>query len=270
MNITTKIDSRNLNAGLAAASKYTKRSLPQMLNTSGFYIAVNALHNTPFVTAERIDAELGTIVTPKIGKRGKPLSTRSARNRIYSSGRTGDSAQAPLAALIVVARANPNSFYNRSTHQRFLLDKNPFKGVSREAGRAAMAALVHKLISTRHRSGSFIRSGFVPAIRTLQPFAQRKFMKGGANPSEGLRQYYGPDLGEGIPADEFGSLKAMCTVRNYVGTEGANAPSANRALDMYAGPAFQAAVDQEGESNANYALRKMAEELRETTDKHWK
>lgn len=263
VNVT--IDSKNLTAGIAAAWKYSKRTMPEIVNTAGYWISVNALHNTPFVAVERINTELGVIVTPKIGKRGKPLSTKSAKNRVYSS-RVGD---VPVAALIVAARANPSSHYNQLTGGRYKLDKNPFKGVSRAAGRAAMAALVHRMIAARRSSVRFIGAGFVKAIHDLKAFAAQKFLKGGPSPSEGDKDYHGADLGEGIPG-EVSSLTPIAYVRSYVGTEGANAGSHNRALLTYAAPALQQATTQEGEYQANYALRKMAEELKEETDKHWK
>ncbi len=257
----------NLQRGLALASAHTKRTLPELVNTSGYWIAINAKAGLPFVTPEKIDIELWTIKTPVIGARGKPLK----RKKFYRAGFSPQqrSEAAPLAALIIQARARPGSAYNDLTNNRYALAASPFKGVSREAGAARMAALIDKMIKQRHRSGHFLIAGWIPNIRTLAPLASQKFLRGGPSPLEGQRSYYGANLGEATPARP-NLLLCICKIENHVGTQGPNAANFNRALILYGQPGLQSAVDREGKQQAQYGLQKAGAELKQLVDKHWK
>lgn len=265
MTTNVTIDRTRLDEGLNMALSVTKRSVPEICNTSAYWIAVNAKQGLPYVTPEKINTELGVVKQAVFGKRGKPLKNKKR----YISTRMGDSQQSvPMAALIVAARANPSSVYNRLTNSRYLLSKNPFKGVSRAAGRAAMAALIDKMVKTRRRSTKFLLAGWIPAIRKLMPFTKQKYIKGSARPLDGASQYFGGDLGDATVAIK-GGYWTRAVIENAVGMEGQNAASFNRALMTYGAPALQIAVDREGEQQAAYALKQYEKELKETVQPKW-
>ena len=265
MNVSVKIDTSGLARGIFAASKYSTRTMPQLVNTAAYWVAINAKNSMPFVQPGVIDAQLAVIESPEIGKRGKPLK----RRKVFSAGISPlqDRKDVAMAVLIVSARANPASRYNLLTNQLYALGKNPFKGVSRAAGAAAMRALVDKMIKSRHRSPKFLLTGWIPAIRIMARFAVQKFMRGGASPSDGARQYYGADLGTAQVAGEGWACAAA--IENDVGMEGKNAANFNSALMKYGAGPLQAAVDQEGERQLAYAMRKYEEELAKVTNGHW-
>lgn len=267
MQVNATVDSSGLQAGLAYASKYTKRSLPEMVNTSAYWVAVNSKNNLPFVPVERIDAEMAKITVPVIGKRGKPLKRKTQYRGGMSPIQT--SKEAPLAVLIIQARANPSSNYNRLTNNRWLLTKSPFKGVSRTEGRAAMRQAEDKQIKSRRRSGKFLIVGWIPAIREMAKWTASKFLKSQPSPGEGRDAFYGGNFGQATPAG-YDRFNCNATIENDIGGQGQNAASYNQALMRYGIPATQAAVDREGIEQAKYALKKYDAELCDAVNKIWK
>lgn len=275
MNVHVTIDTSRLSDGLAAAAKYTKRTLPQVVNTAAYWIAVNAKNSMPYVEVKKIDIELGTIVTAVIGKRGQPLSKKYAKNRRLSGGKMGDIVKdVPLAALIIAASAKPGSRYNSLTNSRWAIGKNPFKGVSRAAGAATMRSLIHRMINRRHSSSKFLLSGWIPAIQKLLPYSMQKFMRGSGNPLTGVKEFLG---GAGVNGhSEFGSatpavdgFTVMAVIENNIGAMGKNAENYNQALIRYGAPVLQSAVDREGDQQMKYALGKMEKEMKTEVDKYW-
>lgn len=261
--ITAKVDTKSIENSCLEAAKYSERSLPQIINTSAYWVAVNTKNAMPYVTPEKIDTQLALITHPVIGKRGKPLKNKKR----YTAGISTiqNNKEVPLAALIVAARANPNSRYNQLTNQRYKLPKNPFKGVARSVGRALMAQLVDKMAKNRRRSGKFLLVGWIPAVRKLYAFSVQKFMKG-SNASEGRKEYYGADLGDAKPA--IPGVTCSAEIENDVGAEGPNAANFNRALITYGLPLLQMEIDTEGERNMQYALKHAGGELENTWNKN--
>jgi hypothetical protein len=192
------------------------------VNTALYWTAVNAKAQTPFVTPERVDRELSVITQPVIGKRGKALKNKKR----YAAGPQANGA-APLAVLIIQARVRAGSRYNVLTAGRYALPASPFKGVSREVGRRAMAAMVDAMIKARHRSGKFILVGWFDAIRILGPYAAW----GSGNASQNRGAYYGNQLGDASPAQP--GLRCGASIENDIGLGGQNRASMNRALWEY-------------------------------------
>jgi hypothetical protein len=232
--VKVSIDSTGLNTGLKAARGYSDRSVPELVNTAAYWVSVNSQRLMPVVRAPKIDSELAVISNPVIGKRGKALKNR----KTYTAAPQA-SATPPLAVMIVAARANPNSRYNQRTNQRYALAKNPFKGVSREAGRAAMRAFVDAMIKMRRSSGGFLAAGWGQVASKLHAFAKHKWMPGKSG------------------------AECTVTIENIVGMEGANAASHNAALLTEGAPGLQRAVDYEGKRQMEYALKHFEKELAE-------
>jgi hypothetical protein len=260
-----RIDKSGLKAGIAAAKKVSKRSAREIVNTSAYWIAVNAKNASPYVEALTIDRQLGVLVTPVIGKRGKPLK----RKTFYEAGgsplqrKTG----VPFAALIIAARARPGSNYNRQTNSRFALSKNPFAGVSRAAGAEAMRKLVNKMVKGRHSSTKFLVAGWIPSIRIMRPHAVQKYMPG-VSVGVSWRTSHGAELGSAAPATGDGVL-AVASIENAIGTEGVMREKMNRALLVQLSGPLQTAVDREGVNQMNYALKKLGGELSDAVKPGW-
>lgn len=262
LTLSCTINTRGLNEGIRVASQYTKRSLPKMVNTCAYWIAINAKNGMPFVPTEKIDYELSVIANPVIGKRGKPLKSKKR----YSAGNMVGGP--PLAALIIQARANPDSEYNRRTNLRYALLASPFKGKTRAAGAAAMSQMIHNMISGRHRSIKFLIAGWLPVIRQLKAHTQDAFAApGSVSALSGAVTTYRENLGEAHPARE--GLTVTAIIANLVGMEGKNGPSFNRALIGYGAGPLQDAVDREGRRQMDYALGKMGVDLKAVVKPHW-
>ena len=277
MNVTVEIDTSRLNLGLRLARQYSHSTLPELVNTAACVVAYFAKNETPYVTIQRIDEELGTIVTPVIGKRGKPLSQKNAENKIYSGGKTVtvNGREVPIAALIISASvvrpdigATPSAKkYNQLTHFRWARASSPFKGVSRAAGAAAMKAAISRMIKRRHSSIKFLMSGWTPVVQALLPLSKTKFIRG-SPPLNDKKNYYGAELGHATPAT-MGDV-CVATIENLVGMEGPNAENYNAALMTHGMAALQSAVDREGNYEIEYACKKMEKELADFVNPIWR
>lgn len=258
MNVSVKIDMTGFNRGFSLAQEFTKRTPADACNFAAKEVAFAAYKNTPFVTNDKIDSQLDVIVSPVIGKRGKPLK----RKKQFSGGGATSMSGVPLAALIVQARARPGSRYNALTGGRYALTQSPFKGVSRAAGQRAMAALVDVMIKSRHRSGHFLAAGWLNSFYKLKSLVPSKYRG-----SSGLPPATNEGLGDAIPAQP--GTRAVCVIENDVGLDNKN-PSHNRALITYGSPALQSALDGEGRKQMDYFLSKTGrEDLEGPVNRAW-
>ena len=207
---------------------------------------------SPYVKQEQIDKDLNAYLEPKvtIDKLGTVKFGRQKRKFGRIGGKTlvATGKRVPLAALIIAARASGHYQGN----PRWKLDKNPFKDVSRVAGRSAMARLTTKLLKGRHSSTSFIRSGFVAAIVILRDFVIRR-MSGPKPDSQATGQSYGPGkFGDATPAKDNGTGKAFAQIVNNIGAEGFDAAKVNQVMiDKESGP-LQESIDEEAKSMWEY------------------
>lgn len=272
--ITANVDSTRLISALRLAATHTRGTVEMLVKYTAFYVAVKTQSATPFVTQQTIDAELGTIVTPRLGKRGQELSQKYAKNKIYSSGRrvpTTRGNTVPLAAMIIqsqvvrpdVARSTPSAKrFNRLTHFRFARVSSPFRGLSRSAGRAAMRAAVDRLIKARHSSTHFLAAGWVVVLKKLNaqlhglPPMDSEVRRAGRNSNDALGQI----TVEPIPG------KFTITIENMVGMAGGkkgdNSASYNAALMLHGTPALQAALDSQADYlTGRYAHRALKDRV---------
>jgi hypothetical protein len=269
IQITCRVDTSMLEAGIDWAQKYTTRTLPQAVNTALYWVAINAREGTPFVTQDRINQDMGIVVKTRVRGKLLPSSSKLTKNRVASSGRTVriDNKDVPRAAAIVAARANAGSAYNKLTTSRWAMTDNPFKGVSRAAGRAAMAALVRAMLAARRgQSTKYLYAGWLPAISILYPHSVQKFIRGGPSAKRGGKINF--DLGAAQPAQPGVQCAAM--IQNSVGMVSKTGPKANEALVKYASDALQRTIDSEGQKNMDYALREMEKEMAAMVNKLWR
>jgi hypothetical protein len=240
MNLTATVDVSSLNDALNEAQRWSSRTREKCVMTAAVAVCERAYELTPAVTVAKIDTDLGTIVTVKVGKRGKPLSAKYSKNVMKSGGKMGREVESvPLSVLIIAAQAKPGSGYNVSTGNRFARGANPFAGVSRAEGRAAMKAAENRLINARHSAIGFIRLGFAAARKMLRSLA---YGGGPALDGEEAGEAFGRAWQEGSPNG------TIVTIENLIGMvdgkKGSNAPNYNRAMLEKATPALQQAVDE--------------------------
>lgn len=264
--ISCVVDTSKLSAGIAAAAQYTRRTMAQLVNTAAFEVALAAADAMPFVPQDRIDADLAVITLPVLGKRGKPLK----RKKNYGAGVSAiqRTAGVPLAVLIIQAQTNLLSRYSFMSHGAHARPHSPFYGVSRQAGQAAMAAAVSRLIKARHSSTKFLAQGFYSAAKDLKPYTVNKWrFGGGGRPASDVTR--AKDFGSATPAVD-GGWAVFAVIENSIGMRGKNAANFNAALLLYGTGPLQRALDNEGQRNMNYALTKMGGELKQVTEAAWR
>ena len=180
----------NMEAFSDAYRRYTevsKRAPAEICNNKAYFIARKASWFTAKTSRAAIADSLG--------------SRTSGRRRLTL--RPGDSQDAPLAALIIqAARAR--------------------KGLPGLYG-AEMEAAINELIARRLKSISFLRSGWLPAIRILGRFVRRP----GTAPPIGELQQFGPDAGSANPASE--EWNAIATIINYAVSQSRTSQQSNYA-----------------------------------------
>lgn len=265
--IFAQLDASGFNKLVEAARVFNKRTPALAANVAGLYVARQARYETHklSVPMARIDAELSVEVTPRISARtGKPVSrnTRNPNNvRALTGGRSYLPA-IPFTWLIIGARANPNSRYNRLTGQRFALPQHPFKGQPRSKFGAIMAAHVKRMVSSRHSASGFIQAGWIATVILGESFVPSKYRRGGAAGPPMLESKRATrDLGGFTPALEGASV-AQCAIENRAGMAGGNGTldrKRNEALWRSAEPALMVAIGIQAEKTFNYIV---AEEAR--------
>lgn len=230
--MTFKLDMREFKATLNKYKELSKRDPATICNTKAFYIARRAVIETPKADKSQMQAELGRII------RIKKLQVQKLRT-VTRYGRFGQQVEAPLVALIINSR----------------------RGQHGEAGLygSSMESAVTAFLNARFKSIAFLKSGWLPAIRALEPFAEKI---GGPRLQRGPTQV-GAAKGSGTPAkDGFWTTKA--TIENSAGDNRNN----KGALIKYGAPALQRAFDAESASMLQYMEKKMKETATKAGVKH--
>ncbi len=152
----------------------TSRDTVTAINTKGFYIARAATRLTMKAGKDKITAALDKVTSvQKVNRSGKTYTSRK-RELVMGTEHT----EAPLAALLINARlgrSNKTGLYGR-----------------------AMRTAIRVLVNARRRSNAFLASGWLDAIKTLAPLADRGKKPPMASESEMSR--YGVAKGDAIPA----------------------------------------------------------------------
>lgn len=255
--VTTSIDVSGLNDAISERIQAGRRTAAEVVNTAGYWVARNTFNYSPASSLRAIDTAL------KITTRANLTPSGNVGKKRHTSGNVtikykGKIKDVPIAALIISARAKARSRYNILTNNRWFLAKHPMKDVSRAAGRSAMRSIINQMVSVRHKSISYLRSGWIKAFVTLGPYAQKS-----GHPNSGQ-----PDRTTGLGA----SLEArgdatiaqpgntpLASITNATGGLGANAIEQNEALWHYIGPALQRAIDEEEQSMRIYTAKKIAQ-----------
>lgn len=184
--------------------EHTKRALPVILNTKGFYILRGATRRTA-----RADA-------------GKIKSSLDAPSR--TPGVT-------VAEAIIAAR---------------------MRRAGRQLTPGEFASEVKALKASRVRSRGFTASGWLPGIKSLAPYAERKG-KADRIDARAIRQF-GQAKGSATPA-QTSSWVPSVTFENRASTK-----RDPRALIQYGEPPFVAAWEAEIQSTRDYITEKIQKE----------
>ena len=145
----------------------------------------------------------------------------------------------------------PAKFTDGTLGEAIMLARYREKGGWPTSG-AAFAADVRRLIASRTRSVGFLKSGWLPAIRTLEYFTVNK---GQAAPLDREARVYGQEKGSGYPAVPGDIMTAQLT--NSAGTA---TDKGTAALQKYGGAALDTAFYDESERLKEYLDRKLREQ----------
>lgn len=224
--VTFKIDFTEFDQALKEYLSVTTRTLADVLNKKGFYVALGAMRYTPATPKEAITSSLGRIVRTK---RQVTMHLVVAGDIYHSL--SGREAAAPLAALIINKRMGR---------------LGPGQGLTGQKMADAIAAL----IGARNRSRAYLRSGWLPTVQTLGPLVSER--RGAPETVQGARQY-GVPKGRAVPARPGWSVK--CLIENAASSR----HETNEALIRYGGPALQRAFDIEAHSMEEEVLHRQYE-----------
>jgi hypothetical protein len=165
IEFTSSVDVSVLQRAIPQVVAFGRRTLHEQCVTSAAFICIRAQENTIAVTVGRIDADLEVQVR---GFTAKGRASRAKRPDHKISFPVAG-VRVPMAVLIIMARMNPGSNYNKLTGGRWALPANmlptgPGTALERQA---MIQALITQMASARHSSTHFIQHGWGPAIRTL-------------------------------------------------------------------------------------------------------
>lgn len=215
---TIKVDLAEFTRTMREYSRVCKsRTIPEIVNTKAYYIARRAIFETPKADANKIKGQLGKFVTALVAnKRGRMVKRRQV-DLVQ-----GSQHPAPLAALIINARRGA-------------------KGLRGLYG-AAMEKAARAFLAARLRSVSFLKSGWLPAVKLLGQVIGKS-----GGPSMGQRpKQVGQPKGSAMPARSGFRVKA--TIINAAGGNKNN----RGALLTFGEPALQRAIDAEQASMHQY------------------
>lgn len=177
--MTKTWDQSVFQATLEKYLKVTSRTLQTAINTKAYYIARQAIWYTDKADVTRVKTGLGQVVSVnRLTKSGKKIVKR--RELVLRIGKQ----DAPIAALIIQKRMAAKG------------ERSPFYGKSRAAGRALMMRMIKQLLAARLKSIAFIKSGWLPAVKALAPFAERR----GQPPIDTSAKQIGQAKGDARPA----------------------------------------------------------------------
>jgi hypothetical protein len=261
MNVTCRIDTTNWMAAHQVLHRYAINP-SESLHKAVAFVLKDAKENTPVVDPATIVSELGVLVTPRLGKRGQPLSIKSAKNQIYDAIPGGSGKRAPskfndvdkfpdvpLSWLIVMARANPDSGYNQRNSGRYMIPGGSiFKGQPRSSFAAIMQGYVSRMTKQRRSSTGFFKISWNALLKAIAAYVPSNYKAtvlkwAGGN---GGKQFVRDELGTFTPARQ-NTPYTTCMIENNLGMEGVYPEldkQRNEAAHRILEPVLQAAIDR--------------------------
>lgn len=217
----------------------SSRTMAQIINAKAYYIAANALWNTPKASAEKIRLALGETKGMMLTKLKSGKFSRNKKNLRSFFGAGEGRTKAPLLALVV------------QKQHRLAGKPSPWAGKSREAGAAAMLEAMRIAFNARMRSIAFLRAGWLPSIRTLRRVCAFSDLTQARNINSGDARQYGRPKGYAVPGrDGFNPVALIVN-------EATTMRDKRGALIRFGAPALQQAFDNETLSMKEYIQRKL-------------
>ena len=255
--LTVAIDTSGLNAAIAERVKVGRRTAAEVVNNSAYWVARNTINYAPASTVLAIDASLKITATANLTPSGNVGKKRYTSGNVTIKGKNGRMKEVPVAALIISARAKAGSRYNILTNNRWFLSEHPMEGKSRAAGRREMRKIINKMVGARHKSTSYLRSGFVKALRILGPYVQKNRPGGSPNPDRSMAlDASGDARGDATVAQP--GVAPSASISNLTGGEGPNAIEQNEYLWALVGPALLRALKEEEVEMRKYTATLLA------------
>jgi len=208
----------------------SKRTIPEIVNKKALFITRGALWHTRKASKEAIKKDLLELAyTLKTSSKGKVRKFHKMSSTVPT---------APIAALLIN--------WKRGQQGRMGLYGD------------AMKKAVKSFVGRRQRSVAYIRSGWIPAIKTLNPFVKSK---AGAKPLDPEARVQRRDKGWATPAREGWNVKAI--IVNAI-AEGSSKDAAHhgKALVEYGEPALAAAIQEEEASMRGEIEKRLREGAR--------
>jgi hypothetical protein len=219
-------DQSRFQASLERYLQVSKKTFQSIINSKAFFVARQAIWFTRKAETARVKSGLGQVISVnRLSTSGKKVVKR--REAVLRAGSQHD---APLAVLILQKRMATAG------------KSSPFKGRSRSAGRRLMDKLVKKMLGARLRSIAFIKSGWLPAVKILAPFADRR----GAPGLDSSAREFGRAKGTAEPARS--SFNPVAKIMNLASAR----HDKKNALIRYGSQGMQRALDGEAASMDRY------------------
>ena len=181
---TVQLDTRNFMRAFEVLHRNSKTQPTQALAKAVAFVVADAKSHTPSESIGQIDTELAVEVTPRIGKRGKPLSQKKAANKDYKVnglGQRGDPdvfPEIPISWLIIGARAKPGSKFNQSNSNRwFIAGGHPLKGQKVANFANVMNNFIGRMVRGRHQTPHFFEQSWNGILVKLVPMVPTGFRK---------------------------------------------------------------------------------------------
>jgi hypothetical protein len=118
---------------------------------------------------------------------------------------------------------------------------------------------IQKFVAGRLRSIAFLKSGWIPAIRILEPFSANK---SGAAPRDTQARVYGQEKGNAYPAVDGEQMTAR-----IVNSALAEGDEGGKALEKFGGAGLDVAFYDETQSIKEYIERKLIEQFNKANEK---
>lgn len=156
------VDTTSLNRALFLAARTSTRDFRNIIDSTGFFIAVKAQLYTPAVDQETINSELDVTTFPAILESGKRSTAKNKQNSsiMLPVGRGS------LAEMIVVARMHPGSKYSMMTDNRWPVTMPRTEGIANFW--FAVQEIAEKMIKARHSSTAWFKAGWGMVAKKLR------------------------------------------------------------------------------------------------------
>ena len=236
--VSFKFDMTEMNKALASLNTVSNKLPSELVNQKSWRIFQKATWWMPQVSAATISGELGASARLRILKSGarKGQYARSKKANFFGQGE-GSQDSFPLLAAIVQSRSTSEN-------------PSPWKGVNRATGAKQMIDAMKKVYGARQKSRAYFKACFATIrdvfkqSRGSLPFSDPKSR--GAGTVASLAR----DRGRIADAKPATKGTSMATATFWLISP---KHDVKNALDKYAAPVLQRAVDEEASSTQQHA-----------------